>query len=266
MFSALYGFFKPLLHPAGLVWVACVIAALVLLFRKRFAAALSLGLAALLISILGGRAPVYLVGWLEQPYIRATLDDLPAADAIVLLGGGYEITKNDALHLNLNESGDRVLMAMELVNSRKAPALVIGGGRAKIDGQQIRESDVLAKLLVRWSMTNASLHPLEWSQNTHDEAVKTAALAREQGWKKILLVTSGYHMRRAEAVFRTAGLEVVPVACDFQRTGTPYESGFRPFPIRNGFFLTDIYLHEQLGWWVYRWRGWINKDAAEAAP
>ncbi|MBI3876584.1 MAG: YdcF family protein [Verrucomicrobia bacterium] len=266
MFSALYGFFKPLVHPAGLIWLLCVVAAIVLLLRKRRLAALCLGLVALLMSLLGGRAAVYLVGWLEQPYVRATLDDVPQADAIVLLGGGYELTKNDVLGLNLNEGGDRVLMAIELSRLKKAPALVIGGGRAKIDGREITESEALAKLLTNWGMTNATLRPLDWSRNTREEALKTAALAQENGWKKILLVTSGYHMRRAEAVFSTTGLEVVPVACDFQRTGTPYESWFRPFPIRNGFQLMEIYLHEKFGWWIYRWRGWINKEAAAAAP
>jgi hypothetical protein len=67
-------------------------------------------------------------------------------------------------------------------------------------------------------------------------------------------------------VFRTLGMEVVPVACDFQKLGTPYRGIPNPIPTSPGFYYMDTYLHEKLGWCVYRARGWISSEAAAAGP
>ena len=49
--------------------------------------------------------------------------------------------------------------------------------------------------------------------NTHDEAVLAAQLARRHGWKRVILVTHPWHERRARAVFRKAGLDVICSPC-----------------------------------------------------
>jgi uncharacterized SAM-binding protein YcdF (DUF218 family) len=74
----------------------------------------------------------------------------------------------------------------------------------------------------------------------------------------VLLVTSALHLRRAEAVFRKQGVDVTPIACDFQVYGVPRTSAFpSPFPSQHRLDLLSLYLHEQIGWWVYKWRGWV---------
>jgi len=266
MIGALYNFLRPLASPVGFIWLLCIVGAFVLLKRKQRLGALFLAIAAFLMSLLGGRTAVYLLGSLERPYIRQSLADLPRADAIVLLGGGLEPTKNDPLGFNLNEAGDRFLTAVQLTHLRKADALLLGGIRKQIDGREVTEGALLTKLLESWGMTNVALIPLPFSVNTHDEAVHTAKLAKEKSWSRILLVTSAAHMRRAEAVFRTQGLDVIPVACDFVRPGMPNDELPKPYPIRGGFKLMENYWHEKAGWWVYRWRGWISKEAAQKAP
>ena len=266
MFSYLRSFCGPLAHPLGMFWLLLMVVALYLFKKRQRLGALFFVLMAVLLSLIGGRTTVYMLGSLEEPYVRKSLAEIPNADAIVLLGGTHEMTKSDLLGFNLNDSADRILMAMELARLQKAPALAIGGGHTHIDGQEFLESGALIKWMTNLGATNAALYSLPWSRDTHDEALHTAALARTNGWKTILLVTSGFHMKRAEATFRSVGLTVVPVACDFQRTGTPYTAPFNPFPIRHGMSYLDYYLHEIIGWWVYRWRGWISADAAQAAP
>ncbi len=143
---------------------------------------------------------------------------------------------------------------------------MLGGSKETIDGREVTESGLVARLLASLNVTNAAVHPLPSCSNTHDEAVHTAKLARDQGWRRVLLVTSGYHMRRAEAAFRTQGLEVVPAACDFVRPGTRNRQLPRPYPIRGGFQMTETWCHEKAGWIVYRLRGWIDTEAAGRAP
>jgi hypothetical protein len=65
-------------------------------------------------------------------------------------------------------------------------------------------------------------------------------------------------MKRAEATMRKLNGEVATVACDFRVYGVKQEpwKSF-PFPQTDRFKLLHEYLHEVVGGWVYRWRGWI---------
>jgi uncharacterized SAM-binding protein YcdF (DUF218 family) len=65
-------------------------------------------------------------------------------------------------------------------------------------------------------------------------------------------------MRRAEAVFRKQGIQVTPIACDFQVYGVSGTAGFpSPIPSQHRLALLALYLHEIIGWRVYKWRGWV---------
>jgi hypothetical protein len=68
-------------------------------------------------------------------------------------------------------------------------------------------------------------------------------------------VFAAFHLKRAVAVFRKQGVTVVPVGCDFHDNGKPCT--WNLFPSQDRFALWSLYLHEKIGWWVYRWRGWI---------
>jgi uncharacterized SAM-binding protein YcdF (DUF218 family) len=250
--------FAPLATPMGFLWFLHWIGAAVLWRkRQRLGAAILAGLA-LMMSLIGSRLPVYLVTPLEAPYVRPGLAEVPEGDAVVLLGGTHDISKIDPMGFNLKSSADRILTALELVRMKKAGTLVIGGQSQEVDGKVVKEGEVLETWFRRWQIIDAPVIHLDDVRNTHDEALQVAALARKQGWKRIILVTSGNHMRRAEAVFRTAGVNVTPVACDFVRLGTPYHFQFGIFPEQGGFEALDIWLHETVGWWVYRARGWIR--------
>lgn len=102
--------------------------------------------------------------------------------------------------------------------------------------------------------------PSDLGPLTSDFRPQTSDL-RSSPRPRILLVTSAYHLRRAEAVFRKAGMDVIPVACDFVAGLAELESKplFNPIPRPGGFDKMQLYMHEVIGWWVYRWRGWVGK-------
>ena len=87
-------------------------------------------------------------------------------------------------------------------------------------------------------------------------------LVEANEWKSVMLVTSAWHMRRAEAVFQSTGVRVIPVACDF--TGfypSPNSSFFGHcllFPQAGRLDVLRMYLQERIGWLYYRSRGWIK--------
>jgi len=69
-------------------------------------------------------------------------------------------------------------------------------------------------------------------------------------------VTSAFHMRRAAALFEAQGFEVVPTPTDYQRlVAAPVLP--RWLPSVDDLARTTIALREYVGFWVYRYKGWL---------
>ena len=112
--------------------------------------------------------------------------------------------------------------------------------------------------IVTSGLTTAAVTNLGLCANTHDEALRFKELSVQRDWHKVILVTSALHMPRAVAVFAAQGITVVPISCDYEAYGVPAVRGdFSPFPRQNRFRILSLYLHEKIGWWVYRARGWV---------
>jgi uncharacterized SAM-binding protein YcdF (DUF218 family) len=75
------------------------------------------------------------VAQLERPYADVRLDELPSADAIVMLGGGSHPALREAAGFRLTRAGDRLFMAVEFIRRGKAPVLVLGGAGTRLQGQ-----------------------------------------------------------------------------------------------------------------------------------
>ena len=252
-------FFAPLAEPVGALWFLMVLGVLWLLRRRQWRSAVWLGIPAVLIFLIGSTPLVdAMVARAERPQALGDINRLAEADVVVALGGGYYLSENDMLGFSLAAGGSRVLTALELVRRGKAKALVLGGsvplaGKPGVVAASLVQEWVLASGLTTVTVTNLGL-----CANTHDEALRFKELSAQRGWRKVILVTSALHVPRAVAAFAAQGITVVPVACDFQTYGVPsMRGGFSPFPRQNRFRILSFYLHEKIGWWVYRARGWV---------
>ena len=257
--------FCTLCEPIGLIWLVLLVLSIALWRRRlRGFAAATLGLAAFILAIGGSDLPGALLRSLEGPYVGVKIDALPVCDAVVVLGGGFEPSPYEVGNLHLTPAGDRIVMALELLRLGKAPVLCIGGSSVRIAGRDFVESEVAAQALTERRMTTAEVIPLGYCANTAYEAGSMRILAQARGWRRVLLVTSANHLRRAAATFRTAGLEVVPVPCNFLAL-----NGNPPSPLRlgppgyGGFVRFSIWMHEQVGWHAYRARGWIGAGQSD---
>jgi uncharacterized SAM-binding protein YcdF (DUF218 family) len=70
------------------------------------------------------------------------------------------------------------------------------------------EADFMAALYRRLGVPEDRIALERESRNTRENAVRSAAIVRERGWRTLVLVTSAAHMPRAAATFRRAGLDV----------------------------------------------------------
>ena len=256
--------FRQLLHllaPVGFVWFTLLALTGALWWKKQRGFACVTGALVVFITIIGSTSvPGRLLGSLERPYAGVALESLPTADAIVLLGGGASPSRYEAQAVHLTIAGDRLVMAHALFQMGKAPVLLLGGNANKLDHVIRFESEIVRDLLVTWGVPKNAMIPLGANADTHDEALKVRALAAERGWRRVLLVTSANHMRRASATFRVQGLEVIPVPCNFLTniSTAPAPPGVH-VPGYDGFWKTAIWLHEQAGWLIYRRRGWVTE-------
>lgn len=257
----------PLVYPIGFLWLVFLLAVITALVKKRVRAAGYIFAAVLVMWLFGATPfPAWMVESLEAPYARFSMERLPRADAVVMLGGTHDFSQQDPLKMDLSDAADRILVAVDLVRANKAPRLVFGGGSFPSGDYYVPESSLLENWLLEWGVSPNKILSLGICRNTHEEAVRTLELMKSQGWDRVILVTSAFHMPRAAATFQSTGVDIIPVPCDFRVSGrSPQVSGarFRVIPELQGYEQIGTYLHEQIGWWVYRWRGWIKPDESE---
>jgi uncharacterized SAM-binding protein YcdF (DUF218 family) len=250
----------PLSEPVGLLWLLQLGTAIALAWRRQWRCAGILAALLLVFSLVGSTSIARrLVAALERPYARASQQDLPSGDVVIMLGGSHRTSQNDVFGFELTNASDRALTALELMRQQKGQALVVGGSTIRTGGQDRHTSVLLHNWFSAWGLPVKPVFFLANANNTREEALRVQSLAKEHGWKRLLLVTSAYHMRRAEAVFTNVGLNVVPVGCDFQAYGVIEEDrSWSPIPQMKYLHLWSYYLHEQWGWLFYRCRGWVS--------
>jgi uncharacterized SAM-binding protein YcdF (DUF218 family) len=250
-----------LMEPIGFVWSCLLVLTAALWWKRQRRFAVATGFVAAFVTVIGSsKLPGKLLESLERPYAGVQIDTLPTADAIVLLGGGATISRYEIGGVHFTPAGDRLVMAHALFQAGKAPFLLLGGNANKLDNVIRFESEIVRDLMVTWDIPKEAMIPLASNADTYGEAQRVRTLATERGWHRILLVTSANHQRRASATFRAQGLEVISVPCNFFTSVSiaPPPPGFS-VPRYGGFVAMATWLHEEVGWFMYRRRGWIKE-------
>lgn len=152
---------------------------------------------------------------LERPYLQfQSVESLPNADAIVVLGGG--IGKCEELcYPDMFESSDRVWHAARLWKCGKAPMVVVSGTNDLVS---------TVPLLLDLGVPMAAIAVDNESRNTYENSRFTERLIG--AGKNVLLVTSAWHMPRAAGNFSKTSLKVIPAACDFSASNAYFGSRY----------------------------------------
>jgi len=134
------------------------------------------------------------------------LERAKSAQAIVILGGG---TRRDALEYGGDTLGlltlERVRYGARVARLTNLPVLVTGGVvlGGETEAKLMQESlEHEFGVRVRWAEDR--------SRNTHENAVRSAAILRAGGIGRVVLVAHDFDMRRAIAEFAGAGIESIP--------------------------------------------------------
>jgi uncharacterized SAM-binding protein YcdF (DUF218 family) len=198
-----------------------------------------------------------LIGTLEKPYIGGTIDGNTTADAVVVLGGYTSGGDEELTGIDASETFDRILTGIELIKAGKAGRLYVGGGMYWSNDGRKSEHSVIEPWIKRWELADVPIDTLGDSGNTYGESQAVKKLMDENGWGEIFLVTTAWHMPRAQAVFESSGVKVIPVGCGFRSVP---KGKLKVLPSIDRLESLQIFLQEKVGWMYYRSKGWIRLE------
>ena len=173
-------------------------------------------------------------------------------DAVVVLGGAVDDAASRASgEVELSEGADRILRGFELVRDGHAAHVLYSCG--SLTPGDVPEAERVAGLYRRWGLPDARIVAEVRSRNTRENAVESARVVRERGWRTLLLVTSAAHMDRALGCFRAVGLSPDALPVDHHATDG---RGLSWLPRATALALSTSVLREWFGRLVYRIAGY----------
>ena len=196
---------------------------------------------------------------LESEYPPQKVEEMPCADAIVLLGGGMSCNTNTLIYPEMFQAADRVWHSARLWKAGKAPIVITSGEL---------EADSTVPLLRDMGVPDAAIVVEPNAKNTEENARLVAEILKKRvtdatAANKILLVTSAWHMRRSILMFERAfasiardggpQIEIVPAPTDYDGL-----CGKRPFKYTDIFPSAETMskksyaFKEIVGYWGYR--------------
>ena len=205
----------------ALLMPTTIVAALLLaslLFKRR-----ALALLALLLLGLSSNAFVanHMMAFAERGRLHQAPEQVPPVDAIVVLSGmirDVATVEGDTVP-EWGDAADRFEAGIKLLRLGKAPVIAFTGGRLPWSATDETEGSVLRSQAIARGVNPSQIYLTTNVENTAQEAEaikQWLASHHENTQPRILLVTSAFHMTRAQSLFARAGLSVVPYAVDFR--------------------------------------------------
>ncbi len=220
-------------------------------------------LALLLVLAVGcGPLPMWLLDNLQRPYVPAVSGTWAPRNAIVLLGAGTtRVGGSSAMEPALFAYGRIVQSAMlyrECKASGQQCLLLVSGGDAQHHGEA--EAVTYGTVLRRLGVPAEDLLLESRSMSTLQNAQFSRPLLQAYGAQRVLLVSSGIHLRRSLLYFAHFGIMPTPVRGDYAGATLSIS------PLAGNFMLWDSAVHEYIGiarYRVYNAMGW---NAPKMAP
>ncbi|WP_160139916.1 YdcF family protein [Chryseobacterium sp. c4a] len=245
LLDLLFRVFQLFTEPYFLVFLAVVIIAL--LRRKNKYKKLRIGIfvsvVVLIIFIGNGFLGKLTSGYLQKSYLHTPEMKVATVQnpIIVVLGGGVvDIDNTEKLH---TMSYSRMVAAYQLYhefqkNNQSCKILISGKGRGHIS-----EAELFSENFKQMGVPDSDLIKEDQSMNTYQNAKFSNEILKKMGVSNLYLVTSGFHMKRSVALFRTFGLKPIPQASDFIDTEITW------FPNSYNAAFTFVMLKEVVGIW-----------------
>jgi uncharacterized SAM-binding protein YcdF (DUF218 family) len=180
------------------------------------------------------------IWWVASPLRVAR--PAQAADVIVVLAGG------------VGESGragggyqERVKHAVALYREGHAPRMIFSSGYVFA----FPEAELMKELAVSHGVPASAIILETKAENTRESITSVAQVLSASGWRRVLLVSSPYHMRRALLVWHKTAPDVRVVPAPVTESQFYAHGSGATLDQMRGIF------HEYVAIGAYWWRGWI---------
>ncbi len=192
--------------------------------------------------------------FLEYPWQRKDENDAPTADAIIVLsGGGRPKAPGKA---NIFEWGDpdRYFAGISLFQKKKAPRLFFTGGTTPYSDNYKDEGTLYKEHAISLGIPLYAITITNKVVNTSQEAIEIRkSFNKMNSSRKILLVTSAFHMKRAKKIFERQGFRVYPFPVDFKTSNILlWKNPYQWIPNSESLSKSSQALRELMGRAIYR--------------
>lgn len=192
----------------------------------------------------------------EIPAVQQNELNAPYDVGILLTGMcTYDETYN---RINFNRSSDRLLQTMDLYHKGIIKHIFISGGSGELRQPDFQEAQILYDFLVQSGIPAADVAYEIKSRNTAENAIESAQVLKpETSDSTYLLITSGYHLRRAAACFRKQGFDVDLYSTDRFTGKRKYHVEYLLLPQPEALNRWEILLIETNGMLMYKLKGYV---------
>ena len=185
----------------------------------------------------------------EHPYkpVRA----LKNHQAVVVLSGMLNGFKSEEEWVTQWNDSDRFFAGLQVLKAGKAELIIFTRGKIPwIDLPP--EGERLKALAIQMGVDPNQILLTEITENTADEAEAVLELTKTHGISSVILVTSSFHLPRAQLLFNQAGVVSEAYPADFKFLYRSYD-WLSFMPNAEAFFWTSYGIREYIGrtyYWI----------------
>ena len=252
IFSKILNFF---LDPLNLLIISFLLFILIIIRTKKTRVGLTLWFVLFWFVLLYKPIPEFLVKNIEDPFIYQEKIFLEL-DGVIVLGGGTGSGKvaQDRNDYSLGGGSERLFKGLEFIRKKPQGTIIFTGFSGKLFHEGLSEAEIIEKLVKALNVDSTNILFEKRSRNTFENALYTKEIISDFQNKKWGIVTSASHMKRAIATFNKKSSEISfdPIPVDFQTKNSIY---WGPGNIQSSLDFWRIYMHETVGYWVYKLTG-----------
>jgi len=155
---------------------------------------------------------------------------------------------------SLGGGSERLFKGLEFIRKKPEGTIIFTGFSGNLFHEGLSEAEIIEKLIKALNIDSANILFERRSRNTFENANYTKEIISDLQIKTWGIVTSASHMKRAIATFNKQSSEISfdPIPVDFQTKNSIY---WGPGNIQSSLNFWRIYMHETIGYWVYKLTG-----------
>lgn len=182
----------------------------------------------------------------EGPYEPENIQSYERVDAIVVLSGMLNIFENEnSIDIQWVDP-DRFFGGIELFRLRKSDTLIFTAGKSVFNKRiTVSEGDILKNYATKMGVNDQHILITDEVLNTYEESLAVSKLLGKK--RKIILVTSAFHMERAKSLFEDQNFHVQPFKVDYKTGPNLKVSPLDFLPSAHSLSLTEVALRELIG-------------------